>query len=144
MSRHAVDDSPDCVGEMNEVAFRVFAALGRDMPDASWDIDLVPGHLRNFLAALTGESENFEDGAKRARYSSCSQDDRCQLPVIQSPVADTIRCAKTKPLDRRNIDHGPPYAPPKERHQDFRDVAGGPRPRWPTSLTRSIMSRRLI
>jgi hypothetical protein len=83
--------------------------------------------LRNFLAALAGECENFKDGPERAWHTSPSQNYRRQFLVIQGAVARTIRRAEIKSLDGREIDHSSAYAPPKEGLQDLGDVAIGPR-----------------
>jgi hypothetical protein len=108
------DDLPGPVGQVNDMGLRVLGPVRRDVPSSDCLIDLAPNHLRNFFAALAGECENFKDGAEGTWHISSGENYRRQFLIIQGAVARTIRRAKIESLDGREIDHGSPYAPPKE------------------------------
>jgi hypothetical protein len=57
----SADDRNGQIRELNSVRLVVFRTGCRQCPNAASEVDLVPTHPRDLVAALPGQGENLDD-----------------------------------------------------------------------------------
>ncbi|SRR5713101_5709607 len=78
---HPLQDGDRLSREVNGMLFRVLGARLRQRPSSLVKIELIPGRTRDFLAALSGQRQEFNDATVRATHRSGGEDDLGQFWV---------------------------------------------------------------
>jgi hypothetical protein len=55
--------------QMDDMGFAVLCILGRNNPEVTIKVDVMPRHAADFVPALPGEGKEFHDRAERKPYS---------------------------------------------------------------------------
>src|SRR6476660_9413243 len=97
----------------------VLAALGRNTPGTSLGVDLHPGHLGDFLPALTGQNQHVENSAEWHRHSPSGNNDVCEFGIVQNAVAADFLARIRNALSWGKVDDRSTHAPPEKCLQDL-------------------------
>ena len=74
--------------------FCVLRTLARQRPDPVIEIDLVPAHPGDLVAALPGQGEGLDDRSVGPAQLTGRSDDPCEFPVRKNPVSGAFNCRR--------------------------------------------------
>jgi hypothetical protein len=83
-------------------------------PNPYFEIELIPGHLGDFLPALRGQSEKLNDVAIGSSDLPGCSDDATELVITEHTISRDLAGGLLDTLTRRAIDDRPAYAPREE------------------------------
>src|SRR5215212_4718009 len=142
--RPCVDDAHHYVGQMHDVRLAVLRSGAGDRPNLLFKIELIPGHLGDFLPALRCQSEKLNDAAVGSPDLPGCFDDPGELVIAQHTVTRDLASGLLDALTRRAIDDRPTDAPGEEGLCHLQGLlAATGAPRSTISLTSSMTSRRV-
>src|SRR5215204_1045562 len=117
---------PHCyVGQVDQVWLAVLRSGARDGPNLLLEIELIPGHLGDFLPALRCQGEKLNDAAVGSPDLPGCFGDATELVIAQHTVPRDLAGGLLDALTWRAIDDRPAYAPGEEGLCHLQGLVGG-------------------
>src|SRR5829696_8324017 len=119
-------DGPDrCVGQVYDVRLTVLGSGARDRPNLLFEIELIPGHLGDFLPALRCQSEKLNDASVGSPNLPGCSDDATELVITEHTISRDLAGGLLDTVTRRAIDDRPTDAPGEEGLCHLQGLIGG-------------------